>query len=216
MKRLVICLLFSTILLAGCVSKNEVETKDTSKKVNQEIAENINDGNKDSNDESINKNIENEEESTDNNKQAGSEEPVVIEDSSAKKQEGVKGQVQLYEGNYFDDRCYLVENRPEVYCEVQISNITETSFDFTVYQVEYKDMKNSTEKERKVIILTNTAVFIGDGTKAAFYGHDYTLNFTFPDNHSAYPVVTDMEITGFEPLEGHVYVNNSIPGHEFG
>ena len=67
-----------------------------------------------------------------------------------------------------------------------------------------------------MIFLKNTAVFTGTGTEAAFYGKDYTLSFTFPDNHRAYPVVTDMQVSGFKKLEGKTYVNNSIPGHEFG
>lgn len=89
--------------------------------------------------------------------------------------------------------------------------MTDTSFDFTVYQV-----VDVVKKEKKVIFLKNTAIFTGDGTKAAFYGKDYTLHFTFPNNHNAYPDVTDMEISGFKPLEGKTFVNNRIPGHEFG
>lgn len=119
------------------------------------------------------------------------------------------GKVKLYEGTYFDDRRFG-DNVLESYCEIAISNITDTSFDFTIYQLDSKT------KEKKVIFLKNTALFIGDGTTAAFYGKSYTLNFTFPNNHGAYPIVTDMKISGFEPLEGKTYVNNGIPGHEFG
>lgn len=123
----------------------------------------------------------------------------------------VIGTVELYEGIYFDDRRFGDREVPlKTSCEVVISNITDTSFDFTVYEVDEKT------QEKKVIFLTNTAVFEGDGTEATFSGKEYTLHFTFPDYHSAYPVVTDMEITGFEPLEGKTYVNNGIPGHEFG
>ncbi|QGU96118.1 hypothetical protein GOM49_14360 [Clostridium bovifaecis] len=85
----------------------------------------------------------------------------------------------------------------------------DSSFDFTIYQ---SDAKTG---EKKVVFLKNPVVFMGDGTKAAFYGKKYTLNFTVPNNHDAYPVVTDMKIFGFEPLEGKTYVNNGIPGHEF-
>lgn len=122
----------------------------------------------------------------------------------------VKSKVKLYEGTYFDDRRFG-DHMLKTFCEVVISNVTDTSFDFTVYEV-----VNAEKGEKKVIFLKNTAVFIGDGTKAAFYGKSYTLNFTFPNNHSAYPVITDMNISGFEPLEGKTYVNNGIPGHEFG
>ncbi len=123
----------------------------------------------------------------------------------------VIGKVKLYEGSYFDEGRFgdtILKN----YCEVKISNITDTSFHFTVYEVNEAEG----EKNKKVIFLTNTAVFIGDGMKAAFYGNKYTLNFTFPNKHNAEPIVTDIEISGFEPLEGKTYVNNRIPGHEFG
>lgn len=121
----------------------------------------------------------------------------------------VKAKVKLHEGIYFDDKCYgdtLLKN----YCELYIFNITDTSFDFLVYQVDAE------KKVKKVIFLKNTATFIGDGTKAVFNGKDYTLNFTFPNNHGAYPIATDIVVSGFKPLEGKTYVNNTIPGHEFG
>ncbi|KAJ48729.1 hypothetical protein BD780_000875 [Clostridium tetanomorphum] len=122
----------------------------------------------------------------------------------------VSSKVKLYKGIYFDDRRFgdNILNL-KTYCEVAISNITDTSFDFTIYEVDAKT------ENKKVIFLTNTAVFTGDGTKAAFYGKNYTLHFTFPDNHKAYPAVTDMEISGFEPLKSRTYVNNGVPGHEF-
>ena len=123
----------------------------------------------------------------------------------------VIGKVKLYDGIYFDDRRFG-DHILKSYCEVEISNITDTSFDFTVYEVNNSDG----EKNKEVIFRTNTAVFTGDGMKAAFYGNTYTLDFTFPNKHHAEPVVTDIEIAGFEPLEGRTYVNNGIPGHEFG
>lgn len=122
----------------------------------------------------------------------------------------VSSKVKLYEGTYFDDRRFG-DNILKTFCEVVISNVTDTSFDFTVYQV-----VDAQKGQKKVIFLKNTAVFIADGTKATFYGKNYTLHFTFPNNHGAYPVVTDMKISGFEPLECKTYVNNGIPGHEFG
>lgn len=124
----------------------------------------------------------------------------------------VNSKVKLYDGTYFDDSCFgdsILKN----YCEVVISNVTNTSFDFTVYEVNLVDGKKG---NKKVVFLTNTAVFTGDGMEATFYGKNYTLNFTFSNYHGAYPAVTDMEISGFKPLEGKTYVNNGIPGHEFG
>ena len=130
--------------------------------------------------------------------------------NSSKQIAKVSSKVKLYEGTYFDDKRFG-ENMLKSYCEVVISNVTGTSFDFTVYQV-----IDAEKGEKKVIFSKNTAIFIGDGTKAAFYGKEYTLNFAFPNHHGAYPVVTDMEISGFGPLEGKDYVNNGIPEHEFG
>lgn len=127
--------------------------------------------------------------------------------------ETVTAQIQVYAGTYFDDGVYgdsNMEGYSKNYCEVIISNVTDSSFDFTVYDCNYNT------EERKLIFRTHTAEFIGDGTEAAFYGKEYNLKFTFPDNHSAHPAATDMEISGFHPLDGHTYVNNDIPEHGFG
>lgn len=132
--------------------------------------------------------------------------------NASKKITTVDSKVKLYNGTYFDNKCFG-EHILKNYCEVVISNVTNTSFDFTIYEVNVSD---GNKKNKNVIFLKNTAVFTGDGSKATFYGKNYTLNFTFPNYHHAYPVVTDMEISGFKPLEGNTYVNNGIPGHEFG
>ena len=148
--------------------------------------------------------------SKDSSKEVNPTENLVKDEKNISTQTAkVSGKVKVYEGRYFDESNYG-DHILTTFCEVVISNITDTSFDFTIYQ------SNAQTGEKKVIFLKNTAVFIGDGTKAAFYGKSYTLNFTFPNNHGAYPVVTDMKISGFEPLEGKTYVNNGIPGHEFG
>lgn len=118
--------------------------------------------------------------------------------------------IKLYEGSYRDSNIYITQPMMKTYYEVSISNVTDTSFDFTVYEV-----VDSQKVEKKVSFLKNTAVFIDDGTTAAFYGNDYTLNFTFPNNHNALPDVTDINISGFDILEGNTYSNNGIPGHEF-
>lgn len=122
--------------------------------------------------------------------------------SVSKKTPAVKSNVKLYEGTYWDERC-LGDNDLELknYCEVVISNVTSISFDFIVYEVD------KISKKRKVIFLKNTAAFTGDGMKATFNGNNYTLNFTFPS-------ITEIQISGFNPLEGKIYLNNKIPGHE--
>lgn len=125
-----------------------------------------------------------------------------------KKATKVEGKLQVYEGAYFDDKRFGGVRLNNFY-EVVISNITETSFDFTIYEVDQE------KDERKVIFDTNTAIFIEDGTVAAYYGDNETLTFTFPNNHESHPVVTDMKVEGIKELEGKTYVNNGIPGHEF-
>ncbi|WP_160690630.1 hypothetical protein [Clostridium sp. C2-6-12] len=140
------------------------------------------------------------------------EEAVNDKNINGQKVSKVYSKIKLYEGTYFDDRRFGEEGLKN-YCEVEISNVTNTSFDFTIYEVNESERG---KENKKVIFLKNTAVFIGDGTKAAFYGKEYTLNFEFPNKHNAYIVATDVEISGFKPLEGKTYVNNKIPGHEFG
>ena len=145
------------------------------------------------------------------------EPPVLQENEETPKtdsetSEGVPATVILYEGTYFAEEVYKMaaDLGDGIYCEIDISNITDTSFDFTVYEV------NESEETRSMIFKTHMAVFQGDGTTAVYNGKEYTLNFTFPDYHTSLPHVTDMEVTGFALLEGETYMNNSVPGHEFG
>lgn len=127
-------------------------------------------------------------------------------------EEGVKAKVKMYEGEYFDEILYsYVDSEVEFspYCEFHISNVTDTSFDFEIYEVG--------EKEKKTLIFKkHTAVFTGDGMQAVYNGNEYTLSFTFPDERNAYPDVVDLRVSGFAPVEGRTYVNNMVPGHEFG
>ncbi|WP_343207890.1 hypothetical protein [Anaerolentibacter hominis] len=121
---------------------------------------------------------------------------------------------KLYEGIYFDDDVYRYasgeEEPPEYFYQISIANVTDTSFDFIVYKY-----YEATDKEEKVLD-KNTAVMSEDGTKAVCESGDKTITFTFPDNHNAYPDVTDLEVTGIDFLKGKTFVNNNIPGHEFG
>ena len=201
-KIFVLTLCLSLILtLAGCSNdkklNNDYQTQVVSEQNNIDKKQDTDSNNKDSTQAA----------ETSQNEQA-----VKDENINSQKVNEVYGKVKLYEGTYFDDRRFG-ENGVKNYFEVEISNITNTSFDFTIYEVNDSDGK---KENKKVIFLKNTAVFIGDGTKAAFYGKEYTLNFNFPNKHNAYIVATDMEISGFKPLEGKTYVNNKIPGHEFG
>lgn len=127
----------------------------------------------------------------------------------------IKANVQLYEGTYFDEGVYKyvdipTTESPFVYCEIMISNITDTSFDFTI-----SETVMATD-ESTVIFPTSTAFFTGDGTEATYYGKDKTFHFEFPHDQDLYPIIRDMKVTGFSKLEGNTYINNSIPGHEAG
>lgn len=122
--------------------------------------------------------------------------------------------MRIYEATYFAEAVYRnvnLETEWPPYCEIDISNVTDTSFDFTVYQV-----TNHQEHQRDLIFKTHTAVFNGDGTTAVYNGQEYTLNFTFTNNRHSLPDVTEIQVTGFAPLEGETYLYNQVPGHEFG
>lgn len=195
-----LCLSF-IFIFAGCGNVKKVNDSYQTQAVNEQ-----NNVDKKQETDSNSKNFTQSEEAS-QNKQA-----VNDKNNNSQKANEVYSKVKLYEGIYFDDRRFG-EDGVKDYCEVEISNVTNASFDFTIYEVNESEGKN---ENKKVIFLKNTAVFIEDGTKAAFYGEKYTLNFNFPNKHNAYVVVTDMEISGFEPLKGKTYVNNKIPGHEFG
>lgn len=127
----------------------------------------------------------------------------------------VPAKVQLYEGVYFDERVYGYMGGPEsesplVYCELLISNVTDSSFDFSI------DEKIMATGETRQVLPKGTAVFTGDGMQAVYHSDETQLTFTFPDHHKAHPAAADVEITGMDILEGNNYVNNQIPGHEFG
>ncbi|MCH1982315.1 M56 family metallopeptidase [Ruminococcus sp. OA3] len=133
------------------------------------------------------------------------------------RESAVSAKVQLYEGTYFDsvvtgfdeekvvDGLYIEDD----YCEVDISDITDTSFDFTAYKV------GGMTGERSLIFKKHTAEFADGGTRAVYNGDEYTLYFEFPDNHASHPVVTDIVISGFPALEAATFVNNNIPGYGF-
>ena len=145
-----------------------------------------------------------EETKTDSEDQGGENQ----QDDSGETMEAVQAKVNVYEGEYRYEYVMTGLVVPEYY-KVKVSNVTDTSFDFTIYYV------NETEGSEEVVFRTHTAVFVGDGMEAVYDGVDYYLTFTFPDYHEAYPDATDMEISGYGPVEGMTFSNNSIPGHEF-
>ena len=92
---------------------------------------------------------------------------------------------------------------------IKTSNITDTSFDFTIY------LYDCSSDQESVVFKTHTAVFVEDGMKAVYDGQEYYLTFTFPDTFNSYPVAIFMDVSGYEPIEGLEFANNSIPGYGF-
>lgn len=202
MKKLLLCLLFCILFLTSCTLKDCKSTDDSSK-TNDDAT--ILDNASTPKDKDVSNNSSNEiskSEKHENNEGANA--------NTSKEVSKVKGKVQLYAEDIFSDEKHFGNNSPKSFCEVVISNVTETSFDFIIYEV-----TNANTDEKIVIFLNNTATFIDDGTKATFYGKTYTLNFTFPNNHGANPIVTDMKISGFKPLEGKTYCNNKMPVQKY-
>lgn len=127
----------------------------------------------------------------------------------------IKAKIQLFEGNYFDERVYSYVDVPDsssplIYCEIKVSNITETSFDFSI------DQKTVSTGKSINIFPESTAVFTGDGTEASCQAGGQTINFLFPADQDLYPLIRNINVNGLDELEGNTYINNSIPGHEAG
>ena len=79
-------------------------------------------------------------------------------------QKAVKSQKTVYEGNYIDEITYSYEGTTSdsilYYYVLNLSNITETSFDFYIEKYDW----NSDAIEHEVLL--STAYFIDDGTVA--------------------------------------------------
>lgn len=127
----------------------------------------------------------------------------------------VQTKINVYEGEYMQEQ--LRSGDPDVGNKgyiVKTSNITSTSFDFSIYYFQYHfDTNQETED---LVFRKHIAVFVEDGTKAVYDGKDYDLTFTFPDQSNTYPDAVYMQISGYEPVEGLTFSNSQIPGHEFG
>lgn len=196
-----ICLSIGCLLSACSGETNRVDQKAEQGEVSVEYADVEKAGNNES--DEINENVLTSQQTSANSSSA---EPEAA---------NVKAKVQVYEGKYFDENVYQYVDIPQtesplIYCEIMISNITDTSFDFTIYET------TMATDESKIIFPASTAVFIEDGEKAAYYGKEQTFYFSFPKDQASYPVITSMQIAGFEPLEGKTYMNNNIPGYEAG
>lgn len=123
----------------------------------------------------------------------------------------VNAQYQVYAGTYYDMNIYEATaegGESDSYCQIEVSNITDQTFDFAVYQL--------TDGNKQMILDTRTATFVEDGTKAVSEKDGTNLVFTFPDNWNALPKVVEMQVSGMDVLGGNSYVNNNVPGYEFG
>lgn len=93
------------------------------------------------------------------------------------------------------------------YREIVISNVTDTSFDYSINIADDGTVRQ--------VLATGTATLTNGGTEAVSNSLGYPIYFTFPDYHNSYPDVVDIVVSGFAELEGLVLANNGIPGHEF-
>lgn len=120
----------------------------------------------------------------------------------------------IYEGCYFDEGVAQywgeipLSESPMIYCEIWISNVTETTFDFLI-----KEVVMATD-ERTIVLPLSTAKIVNNGWGAIYEGEEFTLSFEFPDDPDIFPKY--ITVDGWEKLEGNAYMNNKIPGHESG
>lgn len=120
----------------------------------------------------------------------------------------------IYEGCYFDGGVYQywtemsISESPMIYCEIWISNVTETTFQFLI-----KEVVMATD-ERTIVLPLSTAKIVNNGWSAIYEGEEFTLSFEFPDSPDKFP--KEITVDGWEKLEGNTYMNKEIPGHESG
>ena len=99
-------------------------------------------------------------------------------DQNQNESDGVVAAVQVYAGRYAESGIYEgipMEEMPDYYT-LNISNVTEISFDFSVNLVDRAS--NGVE-----CLLSGTAEFTGDGSEAVCYGSNGDVYFAFPDYH---------------------------------
>lgn len=209
------CLLAMSMTFAACGSKasTEVEQEDAAT-----VQEDTPEAEEDTTQEEENTDTITPEESQEETEEA--QDPTVTEtpeDEEAQKNDTaqdvtpVNAQYQVYAGTYYDMNIYEATaegGESDSYCQIEVSNITDQTFDFVVYQL--------TDGNKQMILDTRTATFVEDGTKAVSEKDGTNLVFTFPDNWNALPKVVEMQVSGMDVLEGNSYVNNNVPGYEFG
>lgn len=128
-------------------------------------------------------------------------------------EEYVNAQVKVFEGSYIDERGLYdtgpAEESDLIYCYVMINEVTDNSFDFEINEVVLKT------GEIENVVPESTAYFVEDGKKAVYDNTNEKLYFVFEDDQ-VNPIIGRMTIIGIEKLEGNIYINNEIPGHEAG
>lgn len=122
--------------------------------------------------------------------------------------------LKLYEETYTDaaSRAWAV-HEPEytgsyIYNQLTISNVTDSSFDFTI------TLRNFETEETETIYPLCTAYFNEDGVSATYTGSEGTLIFDFSYNTNPLPVVLTIKLWGEESLEGIRFYSSNIPGYE--
>lgn len=115
--------------------------------------------------------------------------------------------ILLYDGTFrepvqFDDQGNHMGYAD--YYTVQVANVSKSSFDFSIVQCDYTGAAKSSE-------VSGTALFTGD-TSAEYSGNGYTLYFSLT---GPLPVITHMNVSGYEPLNGLQLYNNHVPGYGF-
>ena len=95
-----------------------------------------------------------------------------------------------------------------IYDELTISNITDTTFDFTV------TWRNPETEETGVVITLSTAYINEDMTSATYNGEDYTLTFDFSYMDNPLPEVLYIMMWGVDELEGYLFYNYNASGYE--
>lgn len=209
------CLLAMSMTFAACGSKasTEVEQEDAAT-----VQEDTPEAEEDTTQEEENTDTITPEESQEQTEEV--QNPTVTEtpeDEEAQKNDTaqdvtpVNAQYQVYAGTYYDMNIYEATaegGESDSYCQIEVSNITDQTFDFAVYQL--------TDGNKQMILDTRTATFVEDGTKAVSEKDGTNLVFTFPDNWNALPKVVEMQVSGMDVLEENSYVNNNVPGYEFG
>lgn len=126
---------------------------------------------------------------------------------------GIASITPIHEGLYCDERIWFdssyTTDQTIYFHYFEIYNVTPTSFEFEIYE------SNNKNNDKNLIFKRHTAIYTGDGSTAVFYGNEYTLTFTLTLDTAASPAVTQIAVTGFEPVEGGIFLNNTISGHHF-